>query len=310
MTESMSIKDRVKAILDTAAISQNLVAKESGISAAALSGYMKGTYAGDDSAIEKKLQKWLSAFNRRSQKYRSLSAVPEWVTLPTSERVLQVLEYAQHAGDIGVIYGAAGVGKSYTIEHYADENPNVWVATMTTAHAGVSPCLEEIALALDMRGTPGRAARLLREINRRVKDTNGLLIIDEAQHLLPSSLEVIRSIHDATGIGVVLAGNESVYARLTGGSRTATFAQLFSRIGKRLKIVRPLKGDIVGVAKAFGVEGAKAQQAVWDIGKKPGGLRGVVKTLRIAGVAATGADKEIDESLIKAAWCDLSGETV
>ncbi|BBO75198.1 Mu-like prophage FluMu DNA transposition protein B [Desulfosarcina widdelii] len=308
MAESMSIKNRVKSLLEEQGISQSQAANLIGISAAALSGYLKGTYTGDVKAVEIKIEKWLTAEQRRSEKFRSISAVPSYIALSTSKKIEQTCEYAQYAVDIGVVYGAAGTGKTYTIRHYADSNPNVWLATMTAAHAGVSACLEEIALALDMRGAPGRSARLLRDIYSRVRDTAGLLVVDEAQHLFPAALEVIRSIHDAGGIGVVLVGNESVYARLTGGARTATFAQLFSRIGKRLRIVRPLKADVLGVAKAFGVEGSKAQQAAWEIGRKPGGLRGVVKTLRIAGVLAAGAGKDIDETFIKAAWLDLSGE--
>ncbi|MDX9788804.1 MAG: AAA family ATPase [Desulfobacterales bacterium] len=308
MTEVLSTKDKVKRLMDEQSVSQNQIARESGISASAISGYLKGSYAGDTSSVEDKLEKWLLSSQKRAQQKRSFLPIPEWISLPTSERVLEVLQYAHHAGDIGVIYGASGVGKTYTLKHYEEKNPNVWVCVMTPAHAGVSPCLEEIAFALDMKGVSGRSARLLREIIRRVRDTNGLLVIDEAQHLLPSAIEVIRSIHDATGIGVVLCGNESVYARLTGGARTATFAQLFSRIGKRLKIIKPVKGDIFGIAGAFGVENGKAQQAVLEIGRKPGGLRGVVKTLRLAVVISAGAGREIDESIIKAAWCDLSGD--
>lgn len=311
MLEKMSTQTQIKLIIEEKGFSQNQIAKESGVSASAISGYLKGTYAGDTESIEEKLKKWITANTRKKEKYNTLLSIPKWIELPSSKKVISVLEYAQAAGDIGVIYGCAGVGKTCTINHYADTNPNVWIATMTSAHAGVAPCLEEISLALDMRGTPGRSARLLREVFKRVRDTSGLLIIDEAQHLLPAALEVIRSIHDAGGIGVVLCGNESVYSMFTGGgAMTATFAQLFSRIGKRLRLTRPLKKDILGVARAFGVVGKKEDQVIWEIGKKPSGLRGVVKTLRMARMFSQGDNRGIDRDSIMYAWQDLTGEQI
>src|ERR1035437_1267786 len=51
--------------------------------------------------------------------------------------------------------------------------------------------------------------------------TGGLLVIDEAQHLSVAALDQIRSIHDATDLGIALVGNQQVYARLTGGNRAA-----------------------------------------------------------------------------------------
>ena len=41
-----------------------------------------------------------------------------------------------------------------------------------------------------------------------LRGREGLLIIDEAQHLLLPALESLRSIHDATACGLVLMGNE------------------------------------------------------------------------------------------------------
>jgi len=217
------------------------------------------------------------------------------------------LTYAQIAGDISCVYGSAGIGKTKTCERYQRENPSVWMATMTTSHAGSAACLEEVAISIGMREIPFKAARMFREVCARVRGTRGLLIIDEAQHLSPAALESLRAIHDATGIGLVLAGNEMVYARLTGGARTAKFAQLYSRVGKRLRITRPLKADVMAIAGAFGITGAKEREACWVISKKGGALRQVVKTLRLAAMIATGNGAQMDIDHIRAAWDDLKG---
>jgi hypothetical protein len=314
MTEMDATRNSLKEYLSELITSQNLsqaqIAREVGISGAALSGFLKGTYAGDSKAIDKKLHQWMTTRTRQASCLNGRDNPHEWVNTDTSNKILPALEYAHMAGDITVVYGGSGVGKTESLKHYAGEHPNVWIATMTPAHAGVSPSLEEIAFALDMRDVPGRSARLMREIIRRLRDTRGLLIIDEAQHLLPAALEAIRSIHDAAGMGLVLCGNESVYSRLSGGKRSAVFAQLYSRVGKRLRITGILKNDVVKVATAFEIFGKKEQRTLWDIGKKPGGLRGVVKTLRLAYVFALGNGTKVDDSMIRAAWMDLAGESM
>ena len=76
-------------------------------------------------------------------------------------------------------------------------------------------------------------------IVQRLQGTKGLLILDEAQHLMLPALESLRSIHDATACGLVLMGNEAVYSRLS-GRHSAEFAQLYSRVGSVLKLENPL----------------------------------------------------------------------
>lgn len=309
-SNTLSLREQILVIIESEGISQNQISREIGISGAALSGFLNANYSGDNQALEKKMEQWLSLRRRKAKKAKCLPPPPDFVPTPTSKKIIAVLEYGHAAGDIVAIYGSSGVSKTKTIEHYRQENPNVWVATMTPAHSGVSACLEEIAHALEMRGLSARASRLFREIEPRVRGTLGLIIIDEAQHLQPTALEVIRALHDASGIGIVLAGNETVYARLTGGVKSAIFAQLFSRVGKRLKIVRPLKADVVSIANALGVTGKKECDALYSIAQKPGALRSVVKTLRLAFLLASGAETSVDEQVIWSAWNDLAGENL
>jgi hypothetical protein len=234
--------------------------------------------------------------------------LPQWVELPTAaKKIMPVLQYAHMAGDIAVIYGGAGVSKTRTCEQYQRLYPNVWMATMSPDTSGVAGCLEECAHEIGLRDIKPGAARMRREIVSRLKRSGGLLIVDEAQHLSVQALEELRTVHDRTGIGMVLSGNESVYARLTGGSRQATFAQLFSRIGKRLRLHRPLKTDCYELAAAFGIEcDPKIKAVLADIGQRPGGLRGLAKTLRLASMFAAANGGTVGKEHIIAGWKDLS----
>ncbi|EAT15345.1 AAA family ATPase [Desulfuromonas acetoxidans] len=302
-----SVKTQIQQVLDNEEIKQSQIAREAGLTAPVLSSWLKGNYKGDNKAVEAKLNQWLAARGRKAEVSMVFPKAPEWIDTPTAKKVTSVLTYAQLAGDIAVIYGGAGLGKTCTLKAYAEQSPNVWVVTMSPAHGGVASTLEEIAEVLGLRGIPGRAVRLQRELVRKLSGTGGLLVIDEAQHLNVNSLEAIRSLHDATGVGLALVGNESVYARLTGGSRSATFAQLFSRLGKRLRLNKPRKEDVVAVANSFSVAGDQEQKALYEISQKPGALRGVVKTLRLATMFAAGDNEAVQLEHIRAAWHDLGG---
>jgi DNA transposition AAA+ family ATPase len=222
---------------------------------------------------------------------------------------MSVLTYAQMAADLAVIYGGPGVGKTRTISHYQKTSPNVWIATMTPDCSTVPAMIEEIADAFGLHGGGTvSSSRMRRAMCRKMRGTTGLLIVDEAQHLGNNAIEELRSIHDATEIGVVLAGNESVYSRLTGGHRAAHFAQIFSRIGKKLRLNRPVKGDVIALAEALNVTGSAERDLLLDIAQKPGALRGVVKTVRLAGMFAAGAGVTVTEEHIRSAWRDLGGE--
>ena len=285
-------------------LSQERASKETGVSAAALNQFLSGKYKGDNSTLSDKLIIWLASRERRGDTAAAL-AVPGYTETDTAGKILKVLHFAQAAGDLSVVYGGAGVGKTTTIRHYAAHNPNVWVVTMRPDTATVAACLEEIGESMGLRSF-SRSNRLSRDICRRLEDTRGLIVIDEAQHLSVPAIEAIRSIHDATGIGLVLSGNESVYARLTGGSRAASFAQLFSRIGKKLRLTRTTAADVGEIAALHGIAGAKEIAFLTGISQKPGALRGVVKTLRLAAMFAGGELPNHEH--LAAAWRDLGGE--
>jgi len=293
-----------------ARLTQAVISRESGVGGSALNRWLKGVYEGDNAAIELKLARWIDSYNLRSLEERALPAAPEWVETPSSMRVLAALAYAQIAGDIAIIYGGAGVGKTSAARHYGQTSPNVWIATMTPATASVVPALEEVAIAIGLRETVsgGGGARLQRAIVSRITGTRGLLIVDEAQHLATSALDSIRSLHDATGIGVALLGNERAYARMF-GQQAPYLDRLWSRIGKRVRLQQPSEHDIAEIANAWKIRDVGVKRQLAEISQQAGagGLRLVTKVLRIASVTAAKRRGGIAAADVKAAWADLGG---
>ena len=72
---------------------------------------------------------------------------------------------------------------------------------------------------MGLRDLVNSAAYIQRAIFQKVRNTSGLLILDEAQHLTVQALDMVRAINDQTSIGLVLCGNDRVITQMTGGNR-------------------------------------------------------------------------------------------
>lgn len=297
--------DRFRVELQRRGITQNAAAKEAGVSPTTLTQLLNGSYNADPARQLEKIERWLTTA-AEAKALPQMPPVPDWVPTPTAERVMASLSYAQMAGDVALIYGGAGLGKTSSCKEYRSRLSSVWIATMSPATSSVATCLEEVCYALGMKSPPQGAAKMQREIQRRIAGTNGLLIVDEAQHLSVQALDALRSLHDSTGIGLALVGNESIYTSMTGGSRAPYLDRLFSRIGKLTKLTLSKKADIGAVAVAMGIseDDRESLQYLGVVGTGPGALRVVVKVVRLAAMKANGQTPTINE--LKAAWKDLS----
>lgn len=231
-----------------------------------------------------------------------------FVETASAERILSTLAYAQAYGDLVTIFGGPGVGKTRTIAHYRKQYDHVWVATMGPSCSALVPALEEICESVGLQNLSGGARRLARAIRSKVMGVKGLIIIDEAQHLNQAAIEELRSLHDwctetEAPVAIALVGNETVYARLTGGSRAAHFAQLYSRIGMQLYLKRPTPRDVRAIAGRYGVDD-KGLELLERVALKPGALRGVVKVCRLA----QSAGSAVNHTTLRAAIDNLGLE--
>lgn len=297
-----SLLERIEQLIANG-ISAAKIARESGLADSALSRWRKGKYEGDNQALEEKLVAWLD--NQTAREEMRIPEPPPWVDTPTAQKILTVLRYAQMMKAVAPIYGAAGVGKTHTAEYYAAHWPNIWIATMSPDTASIAAAMEEIAYAVGLPGAKGRAARIRREIVRKIKGTAGLLILDDAQHLTIPTLEAVRRIFDTSDIGLALIGNETVYTNLTGGSRDADFARLYSRIGNRLYVKKVGSEDVKNIASAWGISGASEIRELLKIAapedQMKGGIRAMTYTLQLAVMAAQGGVGQVKAEHIRGA---------
>lgn len=284
-------------------MTQKILAKQVGISPSAVSQWVHRDYRGNEVILLSKLRAWVNS--RKAEKALPVVSGPPWVETPTARRIFDAMTFARVRPTISVIYGGAGVGKTTAMHQYADAYPNIFIVTAQPALASMMHMLREIAMVLSVHSSGWQRRSLVGDILNKLWMTRGLLVIDEAQHLGVQTLDQIRSIYDAAGIGLVLCGNESVYARLTGVSRRAEFAQIFSRVGRRVMIDMPKPEDVTEILLAWDVTGVKEREYAHQIASLPGGLRGLTNMLQEASMAAQGMDQPLDLRMMRRAWGEL-----
>ena len=207
----------------------------------------------------------------------------QWVETPSARRIRIALAFAQEHGDLAVIHGGTGVGKTEAARRYASEGQHVWIAEMSGAANRLRPCLQAVARACGMPCPWGGAYEMEREIVEQMRRVRGLLVIDEAQHLDHPQLEELRMLHDMSGRGLALLGNDRFGSRI----KQPEFAALASRMGARVHLPAARPEDVDALLAARGIEGAKARQRALLLSAPPGGLRALARALE-RGILAGG----------------------
>jgi DNA transposition AAA+ family ATPase len=282
-----ALRDRVRERISREGLSQRAVAREAGVAVQVLNRWLASkSREGEEQDTTNRMTAWLDAHKIAESPSRRDAG---FVNTPTARKIIGALTYCRSTGDMACVYGGPGVGKTRSIHHFRGGHPeNVWVATMTPASAGLVSALEVVADAVGVTEAAGGARRISNAIRAQVSGRGGIIIIDESQHLSMAAIEELRSIHDVGRVGLCLIGNETSYARLTGGSRAASYAQIFSRIGMRVFIHRPESADVRELAEHMGVHDKDALELLERLAARPGALRGAVKAITLATSYAAG----------------------
>lgn len=214
---------------------------------------------------------------------RSVKGHPDFCETPTAVQIRRLLNYCQVNGDIGLIVGAPGVGKTMALEQYIKTSRGCWIATASETRRRLTPAMLMVAQAMELHLSNRGAARCRQAIVAEVQYSHlPLLIIDEAGYLDDQPLDELRSIHDQTGMGLVFCGNADFRARLSGTVNRAAFAQLTSRIGMRLTFDAPSREDVAAICDHYGIAKAQERALLEKLVEREGGLRGIARLVHMA----------------------------
>ncbi len=250
--------------------SQSDVAKEMDVSPAYVSEFLKGTYKSPETAIPK-IEQLLKINDKKEVAPRE----PGFQRTTVSGIVLDLIEHCHIQGKVGVAYGDAGIGKTMAIREYVRLNPD------TTVYMTISPCFATVngameLLAKEMRIREKVARQIYSEAVQRLKGSNKVVIVDEAQHLTLKGIEQLRHLAEDSGTGMAFVGNEEIYLKMRGRQEKA-YSQLYSRIANRQEVLTNhiTREDIALVFGESGVDG-DAVEILFRISRTNYGLRGAV----------------------------------
>ena len=261
-----------------------------------LSAYRNSKYdKGDIGAVEKKLEEFLQLKDEKQENEQKTEAFlgrasDSYIRTSISEGAYKAIRYCQLEKGIVVIDGDAGIGKTRAAAKFYRDNPN------TTVYVKASPStsstrslLKMVAKTLSLPDNL-RTEDLSAGIQEKLRQTDKVLIIDEAQNLKFLALEEIRGWVDEDimtgkpGIGIVLIGNVEVYNKML-GRQEAIFAQQFNRtrLHSRYRTKDITREDVELFFPALKEKGMQQElDYLYRISHSKWGIRGMVNVFNNA----------------------------
>ena len=201
-----------------------------------------------------------------------------------------MLRYGQHEKGIVVSDGDAGIGKTKAATKFLRDNPATAIYISTTpSTSSVRSLLRMIARALKISENQ-RTEDLSISIRERLRSSDNVLIIDEAQNLKFMALEEIRGwvdedpITGKPGIGIALIGNDEVYNKML-GRQEAIFSQQFNRtkLHGRYRATNVTQEDVEKLFPSLVEKGMTPELTyLYNVGHSKWGVRGMVNVFTAA----------------------------
>ncbi|MEM6258001.1 MAG: AAA family ATPase [Planctomycetota bacterium] len=181
-----------------------------------ISQWYSGKLPGDVDKVTRAVNSWIET-TRQRQRLGSKDYVETWV----AEQMMQRFRLAHNKNHMAVIVSPAGSGKDMVIAALADEFDGFVVYCDTTLTP--KQLLVRIARQTGVKGTNCPAAELMDRIVHRLAGRNTALFINEAQKLRNQCADVIRAIHDQTGVTIAMFGSQDIFSliddRANGGGQ-------------------------------------------------------------------------------------------
>jgi phage transposase len=170
-----------------------------------------------------------------------LNTIKKYVSSNITEGIIE-------SSKIGYIYGRAGLGKTHALQEWLKTYGGRGV--LITAENGISSVglIKKIAKELKL-DTTGSSETLKDRIKDAIKLTETIIIIDEGEHLKANVIDIVRSIADQTGVGVVIAGTEVLKSKIL--SRKKEYEYLYSRAVVNISLKDLAIDDVSNIVKEF-----------------------------------------------------------
>jgi len=243
------------------------LARELGCGVTQISKYLNGRPDWDVAELENTIEDVLKTATLRR-------AGSDQAMLETSvtRQINAVCETIRKTNDIGLISGPAGTGKTVAIAMYAARMPSAIVITLTKWACNSYSIERLLFAALETRSFK-RAGKCRADwMLDRLRNSNRILIVDNAHRLTKSGREWLFDFQDATSIPIALVGNPEVLDAITDND------QQFSRIGIVQSVVLRDASEIAG--KILAAAAPAAHDQIGDLARTIASKKGHLRSLK------------------------------
>ena len=289
--------NRLSEIMTKESLSQATIASAIGMSKASVNTYLKERYEGNIEEFEKKIVDFINIQEERSNDIAVLNhkITTECIKTHVFNRIVDTIRTVHVEREIGVIYGEAGIGKTTALKEYVRNHNNVILIESDhgfTARVLFNTLFKKLGLG---NQPPFLLHDTSVEIIERLKGSESLIIIDEAEYLPYKALELIRRVYDKAGVPVLLVGLPRLMANIRG--KKGDFQQLYSRIGISTSLDKLTPADVHSfIKKEFNTENTKLLKEFYSYSKA--NARHLTKLIKRA------------KSLLKINECELDSEII
>ena len=243
---STKVAENLKSFLERhQEFTQTLVAASINMSVSALNAWMKGTYKGDNTRVEKAVSYFLEAQKEAGVETGKFKKDFDFVETEVYRDVLRSVNLAEYRGEIRPIVGISGVGKSVAIEHIKEDKGASMI--LVKCYPGIRKIrlMKKLAIEAGTEGS-GTYDDLFEDICARLKGTGRTIVFDEAEHMTIETIDAARRINDFTGCGVVFIGLPKFYNDLSSHQRD--YAYVYNRTSLPMKLKKNTAKDLAAMA--------------------------------------------------------------
>lgn len=224
-------------------VSISALAKMVGCSGSTLSEALNGTYKGDPDNILRKITPAINEYHRS----KSGPGKGGYVTTHVAQQIFAALKYASKVKAMVAVYGPSGVGKTFTVKALlAKEFPSgIYIETNDTCRS-VKDLYQLLHKVLRIRlysGQP-RNADYATGIYDKLRDSGRMIVIDEADGLLPAAMNCLRQLHDATECPIVFVGRPNLIDKINATANNPNIgASFIGRLAGQFHLEEGEPGD-------------------------------------------------------------------
>jgi len=285
----MKTQEKLKQYIQENSTSLAAVARATAMSDARLSLWVNGKYEGDNKEVELAV----ASFLQREEEKKSLidSRIP-FVMTKSASMIIEAARLCHLEGEMGIIFGKAGIGKTWAIREYQKQNPGVVIIETTlgfTAKYLFHVLTEELGIKTSIN-----VMEMFRDCQNRLMESTRMIIVDEAEHLPYRAHEMLRRLHDFTGVAILFVGQPVLVKNFMG--KRGEYDQLWSRIGLKYESKDNTADDISKIIANVIPNSNGLYKVFHDYTK--GNLRTLNKLYKRANKMARLNDCDIDEAII------------